>query len=206
MSVTKAIFKAPNTEGTANELASHMPDGQVWEAKYIDGTNMRGLVYGASNPINKTEQLIEILSEEFDINQTTLLIDEWENSVGLPDECFGVVTDIGTRRQLVLDRIKKSPFVTLAELQSFVNAFLDGIDVTLYPGKPYFSLPYRLPQHLIGDVNKRFILVAEVDRGGESLPYKLPQHLVRGIDEDRIRCLLEKVIPANVYLIIETRS
>ncbi|QDP66032.1 MAG: hypothetical protein GOVbin631_93 [Prokaryotic dsDNA virus sp.] len=206
MTITKQIFKAPNREGTANELASHMPDGIAWESKYKEDTNLRGLVYGMSTPINTTEQLIEELSEEFDINQTTLLIDEWEKSVGLPDECFGVVTDIETRRQLVLDRIKKSPLVTLSELQSFVNAFLDGITVTLYPGKPYYSLPYRLPQHLIGDVAKRFILVAEVDRGGESLPYKLPQQLVRGIDEDRIRCLLEKVIPANVYLIIETRS
>lgn len=206
MTVTEQIFKSQDIEGTSNQLAEHMPQGKVWEGKRVDGSNLRGLVNGMARPFNLAQQKIEELAREFDINQTVLLIDEWEKSVGLPDECLVEVTDIEQRRQLVKDRLRKSPVVTIQELQDYVNAFLSDLTVTLYPGKPYYSLPYKLPQHLIGNVNKRFILVAEIERAGADLPYKLPQQLIRGVDPSRLRCLINKVIPSNVLLIIETRS
>ena len=202
MTVTAEIFKAPDIDGTADEFAAALPRGRVWAGKLVDGTNIRALIAGSSMPFNMFEQKVEELATEFDINQTTLLIDEWEESVGLPDDCFTFVGNIQDRRDAVIRRLNKSPLVTLAELQAYINSFLDGVGVTLYTAKQFYSLPFHLPQPLIGDVERRFIIVAEIERGGSRLPFSLPQHLVRGVDTTNIRCLLERVLPANVYLLI----
>lgn len=203
MAVTKEIFKTPSIDGTADQLADHMPQGEAWEAKFVDGTNLRGLVIGTASPFNTLQATIEQLCNEFNINITNLLIDEWETSVGLPDDCTGALTDIDERRAAVIQRLQKKPIVNLAEMQAFVDGFITGLNLTLIPGREYFGLPYGLPQALLGNVNPRFILVAEIDSGAASLAYGLPQQLIRGIDQTLIRCLLERVIPANVVLVIK---
>ena len=70
MSVTEDIFKTPSLTQSANQLADHLPKGKAWESKYIDNSNLRGLIVGCSNPFNTVQSFIELLSNEFDIDQT----------------------------------------------------------------------------------------------------------------------------------------
>mgnify|MGYP000919492952 CR=1 FL=1 len=206
MTVRLTLFDAGTLEQSTDELAAHAPDGVAWMRKYKEGSNIRGLLAGMAVPFNVLEQEIEYAAREFNANTTSDLISEWETSVGLPDNCIGALPDLAQRRAAVISRLRKSPIVTLQEMQDFVNSQLDGQTITLYPGHPYYTLPYRLPQHLISAPGKRFIIVVEVERGGAKLPYQLPQQLIRGIDTSKIECIMARIVPANVYVQIEVRS
>ena len=203
MSVTEKIFEAPDVDGTADQLAYSMPKGRVWESKFISGSNLRALIAGAANPFNLAEQKIEELSIEFDINKTTLLIDEWEESVGLPDDCLGQASDIGERRRRVIQRLKKKPEVTLSDLQTLVDVIFPTANIELFPGSDYYTLEYTLEAPLLGDVAEKFILVARVPSQQPLLEYTLEATLTGALDLTKLRCYLERVMPANVYLIIE---
>jgi uncharacterized protein YmfQ (DUF2313 family) len=102
--VKTTLLDAPTLDQTADNLALHLPQGRAWESKSIEGTNLRALVKASALPFNSIEQIVELIAREFDINQTTLLIDEWEKSVGLPDTCLGPLIDIEDRRALVIER------------------------------------------------------------------------------------------------------
>ena len=162
MSVTEKIFEAPDVDGTSDQLAHSLPKGRIWESKFISGSNLRALISGAANPFNLAEQKIEELSNEFDINKTTLLIDEWEESVGLPDDCLGQTSDIEERRRRVIQRLQKKPEVTLADLQTLVDVIFPTANIELFPGSDYYTFEYEFEVPFFGDLNERFILVARV--------------------------------------------
>ena len=79
------IFTAPTGAETAQQMADACPDGRAWAAKNIDDTNMRKLINSLSPAQNRTQQQIQLLDEQFRIEQTTDLLEDWETSVGLPD-------------------------------------------------------------------------------------------------------------------------
>ena len=206
MTVTDDIFKAPTIDGTADELSDHMPQGKAWMAKSVEGSNLRSLIYGSARSFNVSEQQIELLAKEFDINQTTLLIDEWEESVGLPDSCLGALSGIEDRRNLVIDRLRKLPIVTLEEMQAVVDEIFPGTGVTLFPGSEYYTFEYDFEATFLGDIEEKFILVAEIPSQEPQFEYDFEVDFDIGIDIDKLRCVLERIIPANVLLVIEEVS
>lgn len=189
MSVTKAKFKAPDIEGTVRQLADHMPRGKVWEAKLVEDSNLHAQMHGSSKPFNMAQVRIESLATEFAIDTTEQLIDEWEESVGLPDECLGLITDLDDRRTLVKERLRRNPTVKLEEFQDYVDRFFPGSGVILVPGADSDEFEYDLEFLFLGGINLKFILIAIVP-------------LAAMIDETQLRCILEKIMPGNTVLII----
>lgn len=203
MTVTTEIFKTPTLDETANQFADHLPMGKVWEAKRVADTNLRGLIVGSARPFNISQSFIELLSNEFDIDQTTLLINEWEKSVGLPDDCIGQLSTIEERRDAVSQRLNKDPIVTLSEMQAYVNGIFPNDGIILFTGTDFYTLEYTLEQTLLGAIDEKFIIVAELPKQEPFLEYILETDLTGAANNDKLRCVLERVIPANVVLIIE---
>lgn len=203
MSVTREIFDAPTIDGSADQLAEHMPQGKAWEAKRVEGSQMRGVVAAMAVPNNRNQQLIETLMREIDVNQTTLLIDEWEESVGLPDACLGAGGTLEQRRSRVIERLRRTPIVTLAEMQGLIDAFFPDRGIRLIAGRDFFTFEYTFEASFLGDVDERFILVAQVPSQDPQFEYDFEIDLVAGLNLDQLRCVLERVIPSNVYLFID---
>jgi uncharacterized protein YmfQ (DUF2313 family) len=201
--VTRKIFDAPDIDGTANELASALPQGRVWEAKNSDGTNMRALVGGAAMPFNIAEQKVEDLASEFDINQTTALLSEWEESVGLPDECFAGPGTIEERRAAIIERFRRIPVVTIAEMQAAVDALFPDVDIELRTGTDYYAFECEFEIPLFGTEYEKFVIVARVPVQVPFFEYDLELEMTGALNLDEFRCYMEKIIPANVYLMIE---
>jgi len=202
MTVTKEIFKQPTLEVTANQLAEHLPDGDAWEAKYVDGTNLRGLVVGSADPFNTVQAELELLCNEFHISATTLLIDEWEESVDLPDDCLGAFADLETRRALVIERFRKVPTVTLQEMQDFVDRIFVGGGILLFTGVEYYSFELTFESEFIADINEKFVIVAEIPIQEPTFEYEFEFDFTGAADNEKLRCVLERIIPANVVLLI----
>lgn len=195
------IFKAPND--TSQQMADCLPSGRAWGLRNDPASNTRKLINCLSVVHNRAQQQIETLSDEFNIDETFDLLEDWEKSVGLPDQCIGLSQTIQDRRQDVIKRLKKMPIVTIADLQAYINALFPGLGVTLYPGYDYYSFEYEFEVPLLGGVSDKFIIVAEVQLSENIFEYEFEMEFEGGVDTTRLECLLNKILPACVYLIIE---
>lgn len=195
------IFKAPRD--TSQQAADSLPVGRVWASKNIQGSVTRKLINSISVAHNLTQQQIELLDDEFRILQTFDLLEEWEESVGMPDKCLGESETLVQRRQAVIDRLRKKPLVTLDEIQDYVNSLFPDLDIELVPGTDYYTFEYGFELPFLGGVSERFILLVKVPISGESFEYGFELPFIGGPDTTRLRCLLEKIVPSNVHVIIE---
>jgi len=179
--VTRKIFDAPDIDGTANELASALPQGRVWEAKNSDGTNMRALVGGAAMPFNIAEQKVE----------------------DLPDPCLSGDKTIAERRAAIIERFRRIPVVTIAEMQAAVDALFPDVDIELRTGTDYYAFECEFEIPLFGTASEKFVIVARVPVQEPLFEYDLELEMTGALNLDEFRCYMEKIIPANVYFMIE---
>lgn len=195
------IFKAPDS--TAQQMADSLPSGRAWGVQNEPGSNVRKLINSLSVAHNAVQQQVELLDDEFRIDQTLFLLTDWETSVGIPGECLGTAETIAQRRQAVIDRLKKEPIVTIAQMQAYVDALFPGLGVILYTGYEYYTFEYEFEVPLMGAVSERFLLVATVPLSGDTFEYGFEMTFEGGVDTDQLECLLNKINPACVYVIIE---
>lgn len=202
MTVTEAKFKQPDIKGTVRQLADHMPTGAAWAAKSVEDSDLYAQMHGTAKPFNIAQGRIEDLSREFDINQTVELIGEWEESVGLPDQCLGPVSDLQERRKLVIEQLSKTPIVTLAEQQAYIDRLIPELGVTLVPGVEFFSFEYALEMFFLGNVDARFIIVAIIPPQEPFFEYDFEFDFTGGVNQEKLLCVLERITPANVLPLI----
>jgi hypothetical protein len=200
--VKTSILNAPSLDQTVRQLSEHMPQGQLWEAKAVAGTNLNNLMYGVAKPFNITQELIEKLKDELNINTTVDLISEWETSVGLPDDCDGISDNIEQRRTAVIQRFRKVPIVTIDDLQDYVDAKFPDLGIKLYTGTEYFNFEYSFETSFWGNISDKFIIVAEIPSQEPFFEFEFEMEFTGGVNTDFLRCTIERVIPANVVLII----
>jgi hypothetical protein len=126
------IFTAPLS--TSQQMADSLPEGKAWGSKNIDGSNTRKLINSLAVAHNRAQQQIELLAGEFNINNTVELLSDWETSVGEPDSCFdGVLGTLAQRRETVIEKLRKTPIVNLAEMQAYIDRKVPDIEVRLIP-------------------------------------------------------------------------
>jgi uncharacterized protein YmfQ (DUF2313 family) len=200
------IFTAPDKNTTAQQFATSLPDGRAWANKNISGSNVRKLINSVSVPFNLFEQLVQTMDEQFRIHQTYDLINEWEKSVGIPDSCLWESDTLDKRREMVITRLRKKPLVTLGDIQQFVNNLFPTVTIEIFPGLDYYTFEYGFEVPFLGAVNERFILVVNIYSGGETFEYDLELPFVGGPDTDKFRCVLEKIVPSEVYIIINLKD
>lgn len=198
------IFKPPpDLDAAGNLLAEHMPEGRAFGKKCEDGSVMSELIKGIASDFMIVQEEIFELASQFDINLSVDLLPDWETSVGIPDDCIFQFTTLEKRRDRVIQRLRKIPLVTLDELQLFVDSFFPSDNIILKPGSEAFTFEYDLEFTFLGDVNEKFIIIAEIPITGDGFEYTFEFEFSGGPDTSLLACLLRKVLPANVLLITE---
>lgn len=194
-------FTAPTLEQTTRQLASNLPDGRCWEAKNLAGTNVYALISACGAEFREIQKQIETLAREFDVRLTDQLLPDWERSVGLPEECIGQFGTLVDRRNAVILRLRKIPFVTKQEFEQL--AFdLTGLSVTLVPGAEIeiFPLSFPLP-FAVGNSYFKLHVIFNDTIGG--FPYLFALPFLRGPSQI-IECVFRQIISATVLLIFES--
>ena len=74
------------TLNQADLLAKYLPDGKCWEAKWIEGSNLRNLLIAVGKEFENIEQQNEWLRRELNIYTTYDLLEYWEEQYGIPDD------------------------------------------------------------------------------------------------------------------------
>lgn len=198
------IFEPPKTQTEAGQiLADHMPQGRAFGKKCEDGSVMSGLIKGLASDFMIVQEQIFELASQFDIKFSIDLLPDWEESVGIPDDCIFQFTTLEQRRDRVIQRLRKVPIVTLDELQNFVNSFFPDDNIILKTGTEIFTFEYQFEFQFLGDVNEKFIIVAEIPVSGSGFEYTFEYQFGGGPNTNLLRCLLRNVLPANVILLIQ---
>lgn len=194
-------FTAPTQEQATRQLASVLPDGKVWEAKNVPGTNAYGLASACAAEFREIQKQIETLAREFDVRLTDQLLPDWEKSCGLPEECIGQLASLEDRRNAVILRLRKIPFVTAAEFEQL--AFdLTGLNVSVIPGAELELFPLEFPARFaVGNSYFKLYVIFNDTIGG--FPYSFPLPFLRGPDQI-VRCVFEQIVSATVLILFES--
>lgn len=205
MSDFDKFFKAPGLDKTTEFLNRHLYDGRIWDRKNEPDSNIYKNNKALSAGFEKIREQVENYAFEMYIPQSTELLPEWEESVGLPDECLGISGSLEERRNAVIQRLSKIAIVTLQELQEYVSEIFPQVIIRLSPGQDHLSYPLSYPFSYWGGGNfRKFVLVVEYIKPlGAGYPAAYPFPYSRGVDEQKIECVLNKIIPADVVLFLK---
>lgn len=186
-------------------LQRHLPLGMAWESFRLAGKTAYKLLSAISESYEDAWEALCALPTEIDPRTTTDLIVEWETAVGLPDPCLPVATTLEERRAWVMWRLDKRRWSTAADWHELAALF--GLVIRITPGwlvqKPSlypscYPIYYRnFP--LLG----RFRVYIDVEDGcgEEGYAYSYPAVYGTGDRCAALKCLIERVKPANVVVI-----
>jgi uncharacterized protein YmfQ (DUF2313 family) len=193
-------FTAPSQEEAARQLASTIPDGRAWQAKNLAGTGMHAVTSACAAEFRAIQIQIETLATEFNIRLTNQLLPDWETSTGLPEECIGAMASLEDRRNAVILRLRKIPFVTKQDYEDLAFQ-LTGLSVTVTPGAELELFPLDFPIYFASG-NSYFKLYVTFNDAIGGFPYLFPFNFV-STGDNIIRCVFEQIAPANVLIIFQ---
>jgi len=179
-------------EDHTNAIAAYLPNGLTFEAKGISGSNFRQLLTGIAGEFQRAQCYIQTLEDEFIPDLTTLFIDEWEQAVGIPDDCFTGSGTADERRRDILTKLAvlgtQTPedFEAVALVFGVVADVLSGVDSGI----------------VFPDIaTARYTIVVNATLS-ESLPYTLPFTL--GSDLlTFLECIFNKIKPENCQVLFQ---
>lgn len=118
-----AIFDSKTLQECTESLARYHPNGDLFLAKNVPGTNYNKFLRGLSTEICRAQDLLITYIEEILPDQTTLLIEEWESAVGIPDSCFSAEESTSDRRRDILLKLAASGLQTAQDFVDFGKLF-----------------------------------------------------------------------------------
>lgn len=183
-------------------MGAHLPIGGIFLAAHTTGTNLNRLILGLIEEFLRMEVFMQRVCMELDPNQTVDLIEEWERSVGIPNDCFKTDETLETRRAQVL--LLLSGLVVQTE-QDFIDlAIFFGVDVIIEQGSIRGAYPHCYPALYLGGAKaaRNTIIVHFPDIPGRYYP-----HPYDGVDNlygsnaSIVECIFNKVKPATTRII-----
>jgi len=200
-----SLFKQHTQEQHRKSLADYLPVGKLFAGKNVSDTTLFKLLMGLALECYRAENNLNLVYDEYDINTTTLLIEQWESALGLPDECMNNTTDINIRRQQVLAKFTLS----IDTAESFINlAKIFGYDIEILTGKSVGVYPLPYPW-LYFDSSKtaRFTIIVRLAESVKPSVYPFTSTLYpwpySSGETNIIECLLSNVKPANCDIIFQ---
>ena len=183
----------------ADTLSQYLRDDSLHEAKNRDDSTLRKILLGlASEWLNFRNKINEVVNE-YNLQKTTSLIQEWEQFVGIPDNCIAVASTIEQRRLNVL--LKLAGINATTEKQFKNVASILGFNIEVSNGVSTSTFPLTLPFLLISEASAPFTIVitlpSSIKPSGFALtfPFTLTSQQPAILD-----CLFNKLKPANTQL------
>lgn len=207
--MTALLTKAQHTDA----LAANLMSGRLWAAKHRPGSNLRGLLTGLARTYQVMDGFLQEFIQEVIPPTTTAYLDEWEEALGIPDDCFpggGTVAE----RQAVIN-IKLVVLAGVSTEAQFESLALDhfGLEITARSGISHVTLAqggYQTdtPFIDISDFNsdteeaRLTLVISESYPEAITFPWEFP--LLFATDgQNSLRCLIEKLAPANVDVLFQ---
>lgn len=114
------------------QLQRLFPQGKLF--KFFDGSNQDKLVAGIADELARIDDRGDKILQESDPRTTEELLPEWEEMLGLPDECGSNAVTVQDRRNQILQKLKllggqsKALYVELAQQLGYDVSIEDVIE------------------------------------------------------------------------------
>lgn len=142
------LLKSKSSEDHQQLLASFMPNGRPFLAKSLPSTTLYKLIYGLAVECARVEGVLTDIEVNHDIRETTLLIEEWEKALGIPDDCFTNTVDLTIRRKQVISKLAAmgvqtaQDFIDLAAVFGYTIQVEACADYGLFPFNNMFPIEF----------------------------------------------------------------
>jgi len=196
------LFQRRDIEEYTNSLAAYLPGGILFASKSVANSNFRKLLRGMAGELFRANGLLKEYSEEIIPDETVKFIDEWESTLGIPDECFTGTGTIDNRRRDVLTKLAALGIQTK---QDFIDvAAIFGITVDVISGGGVGIFPVQFPFILFNSSKEaRFtIIITFTVPEASKFPYTFPLPFSNN-EIAVLECLFNKLKPANCKVIFE---
>jgi uncharacterized protein YmfQ (DUF2313 family) len=196
---------ARSLEEQTQSLAGWLPIGRVWAARNVAGSVLRKLLRGLAHELVRASVFVNQLRAELMPGTTTVLIREWESTVGIPSACFRGTGTLSERQRDVITKLASLGVQTASEFEHLAQVF--GFDVDVNAGAVHGLFPMEFPIVFFEtQKDARFTIIVWYDYP-ESLkfPYIFPiTFRVAGLDV--LECVFSVLKPANCDLLFMHRE
>jgi len=200
------LFLVNTIREITQSLADYLPGGKLFEAKNIEGSNIRKLLQGLAYEIMRVEQNHKIIADNMIPIFADEFIEDWERFLGIPDECFKVdeTTTLIDRRKFIIAKLALMEVNTAKDWIDLAEFF--GYTIRIEHETDFATIPLPVPFLIASGLKAtKFTMIIVVDFSG-TLPDTIPLPVPFTIGTsplDFIRCLLNKVKPANTRLVFK---
>lgn len=193
-------------------LAANLPSGKVWLAKSRPESNLYKLLSGLAPSFLQMDNAVQEFISQSIPTTTTAYLEEWEEALGLPDDCLPIAATVAERQRNI--DIKLSVLGGISTEADFVALALRfGLVVTVNSGIEHVTVAQsgyetETPAIAIGAAADEFddvaearmtMVVREVLPSSSTFVYDFPI-LFSSQSQIEMRCLFTKLKPANVAI------
>lgn len=187
----------PRSNAAAN-INHTLPNDRLFLAKNIPDSTLAKLIRGLAYSIWRFDKRVDDFVNSYNISETVQLIEEWEQAVGIPDQCISTEYPLDDRRKHVIAKFKALGCATEADFIALA-AYL-GYTITIKQLGTFAYPPYDVPFIPISLPGARWIWIIEGHNVAASVPpYDVPFDVDTG--SSILQCFFEKLKPVNTVLI-----
>lgn len=200
-------FKRKTKEEFTDYLASFLPNGRLFEAKFIEDSILRKYLQGKAPEFVRLNDLFNTHIEQLDPNITENYLEEWEAALKIPDNCIPLASAAQERRDNIILKLgslsiqTEDDYKELASFYGFTITFVtDEFPPYSVPFTPLgdedlsFFPPYNVPFTPLGDATESTRFVFYVKGDFDSDPTKAAI----------FQCLIRKLVPSTYRVIFIT--
>ena len=195
-------YRAPPLAQQISLLTKWLPSGRIWRGKFDRGRILGRLVEAFARQIQRTSEQVELLHRELDPAAAYQLLLEHEESVGIPDKCFGRANTVEERRRRILQKLNRfGDPITKEQIEAILADFGEAIEIV--PGNEENAelLGFPAGPYDAGQRAEIFHTVAvRVESGADTFPFDFP-FTFTGASSSLVECLVDRLLPANVEIL-----
>ena len=205
----------------ADYLALNYPDGHALKRKMDRNSTFYKYNKAVARSLVDVDGKLSTLIEQHDYTKTSLLINEWGATVGVPDHCFDSFETEKDKLNAINLKILADGMQTHQDAVDLIEAL--GFVVTIYPGFDVYSDPLLFPAIPWSSVKEaRNTVVVNITSkgfrstfpatfpmvfgdisipvGGNAFPVPFPWPFYTDI-LTQLKCLFESLVPATTQII-----
>ena len=194
------IIKNRTQTEQARILANYLRDDKLHDNKNKEDSNFYKILIGLAEGWLDFRNNANAIVDNYNINNSLLLIEEWEQAVGIPDNIFDISSDIETRKRNILLKISGSKAETSLKFENIGKIL--GFDIKCETGYQYCRFPLRFPIIFTTAEAMSFLIVITINKKyqPETFPFTFPIEFKSDI-AIILKLFLDKIKPANTKLI-----
>jgi len=190
-------------EALTNILAQYLRNDDLHASKNIEDANLRKLLLGLSVGFQDVNNNINILAKEGNVKEAEALIEKWEMTVGIPDDCLDNSGTLAQKRNNVLIKFAGLQGTLIQQFEYVIN-LLGYSGIVVKSGINAISYPLTYPILYIGSEEEAaFTIVVVLPPELSPQVYPLLYPITYDSIIPQLQCIFDKLKPANVQIIYQ---